>query len=395
MRVGAGEVVVAQFALRLGRGVRPVERAHAVRTLLPPVGEDAAQDLDRREAIAIGRMVVVEARLELDVPPGRDAAESGDIDIHRTRAQREDVDQVLGRPNLDIKAIDAAALQVLRDLGGQQERPAALSLHVQEHAPDAAHQIGHVLAKLPLASQRQAGNMPSEVELDTVEIVSLGDLAERVDRDPPHGGDAEVPQAMRPPALERPVGMGLLQRIGWVLPGGPLAVAAQVHFAHSMVPEAFQVSALGFLHEPPHQIDALVAPPLETGVRIERIEKLAGIDHVAQPTEVPPEGIDLRAGLVDVTEPVLNPLVEVEPDLAVAIVLDHDSPPAVPRPLVFRRELETGIIGQRRRRAGQRRPAPGNHGLQKAPTLQRLRWLVHRAAGPQPKRCCRSGQESS
>jgi hypothetical protein len=95
------------------------------------------------------------------------------------------------------------------------------------------------------------------------------------------------------------------------------------------------------------------------------------------------------------SEPVLDPLVEVEPDLAVAIVLDDDSPPAVHRPLVFRRELKTGIIGQCRRRAGQRRPAPGNHGLQKAPTLQRMLWLVHRAAGPQPKRCCRTGQESS
>ena len=50
--------------------VLEVEGLHTLRPLVPPVGQDNAEHLDRRMLIAIGGVMVVEAGIELDAGAG-------------------------------------------------------------------------------------------------------------------------------------------------------------------------------------------------------------------------------------------------------------------------------------------------------------------------------------
>ena len=97
-------------------------------------------------------------------------------------------------------------------------------------------------------------------------------------------------------------------------------------------------------------------------VKSKRIEQLAGINHIAQSPEIPPESVDLRSQLVGVTESVVDPLVEIEANLAMAIVLDDDPPPPIHGPLMFFGQLDwVAIVGDCRCRADPRAPATSDH----------------------------------
>ena len=50
----------------VGLSRRPVERLHRIRTLMPPIAEDAAEVFDGGESVAVRGVVVVEDRVKLD-----------------------------------------------------------------------------------------------------------------------------------------------------------------------------------------------------------------------------------------------------------------------------------------------------------------------------------------
>ena len=88
--------------------------------MLPPVGADAAPDLEVGVTIAVGGVVVVPTRIELDGGVGAEAAKGGDVDVGGARAQHENIDQLFAHPGFYVDAVEVASGQIFRDAGGEQ-----------------------------------------------------------------------------------------------------------------------------------------------------------------------------------------------------------------------------------------------------------------------------------
>ena len=141
------------------------------------IGENAAQELNGAVAIAVGGVVIIEARLKLNiVANGR--TDTFHIHVHRARSERQHVHEMLIGPGFHIEAVDVAAFESLRHFRCQQERASALLRDFEQHQPDHAHELGDVPAKLPLMTDRKARNVTREINLNAVEIVSRRQFAQ-------------------------------------------------------------------------------------------------------------------------------------------------------------------------------------------------------------------------
>ena len=164
---------------------------------------------DRRTAVAGRRVVVIATRLQLDVSALGNPAIRFDVDFDGPASQREDVDQVPACPGLDVETIDAAALQASRHARGQEDRSASTSGDLERHFADLANESGDVVAQLPLSARRQARHMSGEIQLEPVQRIGLGQMPQQVDLVAAHALDRQIPQPVRPPGLQHPIGMRL------------------------------------------------------------------------------------------------------------------------------------------------------------------------------------------
>ena len=94
-----------------------------------------------------------------------------------------------------------------RDLGGEEDRRAALLSDGQEHLPHPANKGRGVLAQLPLPARRQAGRVTCEVKLEAVEGIHLGELTQDGDLVRSELRRGEVPQAL--PATTKTTGVSV------------------------------------------------------------------------------------------------------------------------------------------------------------------------------------------
>jgi len=74
---------------KVGRVIE-VECLDAIRTLLPPIGSDAKIDVDGRCRVTIGRVMIVDARVQFDMGPRSDMPECAQIDIKTPHSQGEE-----------------------------------------------------------------------------------------------------------------------------------------------------------------------------------------------------------------------------------------------------------------------------------------------------------------
>ena len=63
-----------------------------------------------------------------------------------------------------VDAIEVAPFEALRHPRGQEERPTAAPFHLQCHRPHGGHELGQVVAVLPLVPGRERDRDPGEVD---------------------------------------------------------------------------------------------------------------------------------------------------------------------------------------------------------------------------------------
>ena len=105
----------------------------AVCPFVPPIGRHAAIDLYRSLVIAIGRVMVIPGRIDLDAGRRGNPGEGLDIHVCRAATGDKDVDQLFARPPLHVNAVKMASHDVLRNASRQQKRAAAFLSDFQEH----------------------------------------------------------------------------------------------------------------------------------------------------------------------------------------------------------------------------------------------------------------------
>ena len=199
-----------ELALRFRGGEHQVEGVHAVRLLPPPVGADAAPDLDGRMPVPVGRVVIVPARVQPDRGAPRQCAEAGDVRGRGAGADHEEVDHPLGCPGLDVDPVEAAPRDVFGDSRGQQVRPAAAAPDFVQGGADLTHEAGQQVAVFPLLPLGEQHRDPGEVDGDAVVVVHRGDFPQDRELEVADPLAAEIP--VHVPLVDEPVRVPCLQR---------------------------------------------------------------------------------------------------------------------------------------------------------------------------------------
>ena len=65
--------------------------------------------------VAIGRVMLIDAGIQLDVTTADHLFEAGEIDLSRPRTNDDHVDQVLLNPGFDVEAIEVTARNRIGD----------------------------------------------------------------------------------------------------------------------------------------------------------------------------------------------------------------------------------------------------------------------------------------
>ena len=88
---------------------------------------------------------------------------------------------MLLRPSLHIEAVGVATGERLGHFCGQQEGASALLRDLQQHQPHPAHEFRDLPAPIPLMTDRQAGNVAGEIDLNAVKVVAGDEFTQERD----------------------------------------------------------------------------------------------------------------------------------------------------------------------------------------------------------------------
>ena len=111
-----------QVSMRFRRGARQVEGVHPIGILPPPVGADSSPDPKGRMPVAIGRVMVVPTRVDLDLGPGDQLAETSDVRVRRAYSDHEDVDELTSDPGLHVHPIEMTTRNVFGNAYSEEIR---------------------------------------------------------------------------------------------------------------------------------------------------------------------------------------------------------------------------------------------------------------------------------
>ena len=279
------------------RATREVESLDAVRPLPIPVRAGAAKDFDRRVAVAVSGMVIVDDRVQFDVGAGGDPAEGVHVRLERAVTERENIDELFLCPGLDIDPVEVTALDIVTDAHRQQIRSATPVGDFLEHCPDLAHETSQDFMVLPLMAGRKIYRGPLKIELDAVEVVLLRRLTQHLQLVFAHPFELEIQQGdlvqggVVLPRLDRPFRMLRLDR--------HFCLRAQVAVAgvEAIGEKRFEAAPVrGFQVELRH-VDAL-RDPAAVLVAVVEGQQLARIRRGLALSPAPPEAVDMAARFV-------------------------------------------------------------------------------------------------
>ena len=135
--------------------------------------------------------------------------------VERAAAEKENVDQVLAGPGLDVEPVVVAAGHGLRHTDGKQQRPAPFLGDFLEGHAHSADEVGHGVAVQPRLADRQRRRAAAEVQINSVEVVVLGQFAEDGHLVVVYAGNGVVPVILikERAATNEPVGMLCFHRL--------------------------------------------------------------------------------------------------------------------------------------------------------------------------------------
>ena len=171
-----------------------IEGLNAVGALVVPVGPDAPKHFDGGDTVAVRGVMIVDHAQQLDGQSFGELAECRQVYFKIAASQSQDIHQLLPDPGADIQSIEVTADQVFRDPGGNQEGPAAATLHLQGHHTDFPDEIGQQGVLLPGLTGRENRAHASKIQFDSVEIVVSRDLLHFAEDIVTHTLDGIVPQ---------------------------------------------------------------------------------------------------------------------------------------------------------------------------------------------------------